>query len=157
MANKPTDRPDDEPGQPPSPRRDFQSLIDEQIAAAEARGLFGDLPGAGKPLDLDDDTHVPPEERAAYRMLKNAGFAPPWIELQQRIAAEQAELAAWRARIGAHWSAYGPASRKQLRTEYSTRLTELNRLITNFNLTAPPAVGQLALYRVADELAGLPE
>ena len=53
------------------------SLVDLRIAEATAKGEFENLPGAGRPLDLDDDSHVPEEERAAYRLLKNSGFVPP--------------------------------------------------------------------------------
>jgi hypothetical protein len=52
------------------------SLIDQRIAEAQRNGEFDNLPGAGKPLDLDDDAHVPEEDRAAYRLLKNSGFVP---------------------------------------------------------------------------------
>jgi hypothetical protein len=34
----------------------FTSWIDQQIADAERRGVFDNLPGAGKPLDLKPDT-----------------------------------------------------------------------------------------------------
>jgi hypothetical protein len=33
----------------------FRTWIDQQVADAEARGVFRDLPGAGKPLDLSGD------------------------------------------------------------------------------------------------------
>ncbi|WP_159143269.1 DnaJ family domain-containing protein, partial [Klebsiella pneumoniae] len=45
------------------------------------------LPGRGEPLILDDDSHVPAELRAGYRLLKNAGCLPP--ELEQRRDAIQ--------------------------------------------------------------------
>ncbi len=53
---------------------------------AMERGEFDDLEGSGKPLQLDDDRHVPPELRAAYRLLKNAGFVPPEVELRREIS-----------------------------------------------------------------------
>ena len=31
----------------------------------------------------DDDSHVPPELRAGYRLLKNAGCLPPELELRR--------------------------------------------------------------------------
>jgi hypothetical protein len=43
------------------------------------------LPGEGKPLTLDDDSHVPAELRAGYRILKNAGFVPPEVALRNEI------------------------------------------------------------------------
>jgi hypothetical protein len=54
----------------------MEFLVEQRIAEAIARGELDDLPGAGRPLDLDDDAHVPEEMRLAYRILKNAGYAP---------------------------------------------------------------------------------
>lgn len=55
----------------------IDQLAEERIREAMARGEFDNLPGAGKPLELDDDSMVPPELRAGYRLLKNAGYLPP--------------------------------------------------------------------------------
>ena len=55
---------------------------ERHILDAQRKGEFDDLPGRGEPLTLDDDLHVPPELRAGYRLLKNAGCLPP--ELEQR-------------------------------------------------------------------------
>ena len=33
-------------------------------------------PGAGKPLELEDDSHIPEDLRMAYKLLKNAGYVP---------------------------------------------------------------------------------
>lgn len=62
------------------------SLLDEwaerHILEGQRNGEFTDLPGAGKPLMLDDDSHVPAELRAGYRLLKNAGYLPPELLLR---------------------------------------------------------------------------
>jgi len=55
---------------------------EHHIHDAQRQGEFDNLPGSGEPLTLDEDLHVPPELRAGYRLLKNAGCLPP--ELQQR-------------------------------------------------------------------------
>lgn len=60
---------------------------ERHIAEAQAKGEFNNLPGIGEPLILDDDSHVPPDLRAGYRLLKNAGCLPP--ELEQRKEAIQ--------------------------------------------------------------------
>ncbi|CQJ61522.1 DnaJ family domain-containing protein [Yersinia rohdei] len=61
-------------------------LIDEwaerHIINAQEKGELDNLPGSGRPLLLDDDTHIPLDLRAGYRLLKNAGYLPP--ELQDR-------------------------------------------------------------------------
>lgn len=58
----------------------IDALAEQQIAAAISRGELDDLPGQGKPLLLDDDRFVPESLRAAYRILKNAGYLPPELE-----------------------------------------------------------------------------
>jgi len=55
----------------------LDSLAEQKIAAAIDAGQFDRLPGAGKPLDLDDDALVPADLRVAWRILKNAGVLPP--------------------------------------------------------------------------------
>jgi len=65
----------------------FESLVDRRIEEAIARGDLDDLPGAGRPLDLDEPPLVPPEVRMANRILKNAGYLPPEIDLQREISA----------------------------------------------------------------------
>ena len=58
----------------------LDALVERRIEAAIARGEFDDLPGAGRPLALDDDPLLPAELRIAYRILKNAGYVPPELE-----------------------------------------------------------------------------
>jgi hypothetical protein len=53
------------------------ALVERRIEEAVARGEFDHLPGAGRPLDLDDDLLVPEELRVANRILRNAGYVPP--------------------------------------------------------------------------------
>jgi hypothetical protein len=62
-------------------------LVEQKLLEAVSRGEFDDLPGAGRPLDLDDDALVPEDLRLAYRILKNAGFVPPEVQTLNEIAA----------------------------------------------------------------------
>lgn len=64
---------------------------ERHIRDAQKAGEFDDLPGSGEPLMLDDDSHVAPELRAGYRLLKNAGCLPPELH-QRREAIELADL-----------------------------------------------------------------
>ncbi len=56
------------------------SLIDELIKEAMEQGKFDNLPGRGKPLKLDEDHHIPVEQRLANKLLKDNDLAPDWIE-----------------------------------------------------------------------------
>lgn len=157
MSDQQSDQPPpDEPqGQRRVTARTFERVVDQQIRQAEEAGLFRDLPGAGRPLNLDDDRGVPEEERLGFRMLKGAGYAPPWVELRRTIVEEQAELAHWLARANGRWPAMGPTDRAQARAAYAERLRDLNKQITTYNLIAPPAAGQLPLLLPAEELRKL--
>ena len=53
----------------------FELLAEQKISEAISRGELDDLPGCGKPLDLDDDALVPEEMRLVCRILKNAGYS----------------------------------------------------------------------------------
>lgn len=63
----------------------IEQIAEERIRAAQEQGEFDDLPGRGKPLDLDDDAHVPQELKMAWRVLKNAGCLPPELEAEREI------------------------------------------------------------------------
>jgi hypothetical protein len=58
----------------------LDQLVEERIRQAQREGAFDDLPGAGRPLQLDDDALVPEELRMVCRVLKNAGYVPPEVE-----------------------------------------------------------------------------
>lgn len=65
-------------------------IVERRIAEAVERGEFCDLPGAGRPLELEDDALVAPELRVAYRILKNAGYVPEEVRLLRELrTAEQ--------------------------------------------------------------------
>lgn len=68
-------------------------IAEERITSAMQRGEFDNLRGRGKPLILDDDAHVPPELRMAYKILKNSGHAPPEIEERKEILSTRRLLA----------------------------------------------------------------
>jgi hypothetical protein len=61
------------------------AIAERKILEAIERGEFDGLPGKGKPLDLSDEPMVPTELRVAYKVLKNAGYLPPELELHNEI------------------------------------------------------------------------
>lgn len=60
-------------------------LAEQKIAEAIERGELDNLPGAGRPLNLDDDSMVPSDLRAGFRLLRNAGYLPPCLTLRREI------------------------------------------------------------------------
>jgi hypothetical protein len=63
----------------------FQRIAEQRILEAQRNGAFDNLPGKGKPLELDDLSWVPEELRIGYHVLKNAHVLPPEAELLKDI------------------------------------------------------------------------
>lgn len=73
--------------------------LDEHIAQSIRQAeLSGELQSAkdwGKPLDFGDGYAETPEElRMGYKILKDAGYLPPEVELMKRLADARSRLAA---------------------------------------------------------------
>ena len=60
-------------------------LVEERIRDAQQKGAFENLPGKGKPLQLEDQSMVPEDLRMSYHILKNAHVLPPEAEVQKEI------------------------------------------------------------------------
>ncbi|HLN62351.1 MAG TPA: DUF1992 domain-containing protein [Symbiobacteriaceae bacterium] len=110
--------------------------MDEIIREAQQRGDFDDLPGKGRPLSLHDSDPYGGLEADVYKVLKNAGFAPEWVELRKQIVAE----INWLREHGNH-------------PERPSRIVETNVLIDKHNRAVPNA--QLTLPKLPRNF-GLP-
>ncbi len=62
----------------------FASIVETKIKNAQKKGEFDNLPGKGKPLEFEE-IKGPEELKLAHKVLKNAGFLPPEIELKKQI------------------------------------------------------------------------
>ena len=134
--------------------RDWESWIDQQIREAQERGAFDNLPGRGEPIDLTPNPYARDEE-LAFKILKDAGYAPEWIELDKTIRGRieraratlarrwawydgrLAELLAWtgkraeieRERVEASW--------RRAVADFEMELEAINREIVELNLKVP--------------------
>ena len=136
----------------------YRDYIDELIREAEERGEFDNLPGAGKPLNIDENVYAG-DKAMGYSLLKNNGHAPPEIELMREIKAERERAEAKLARVKS-WSralrtrrnpptdadkrAFNAAVEKAA-TEYDEALRKLNRKILTLNLSVPTPMHQQML------------
>ena len=64
----------------------FRRIAEGRIREAMEQGVFENLPGAGKPLDLEEYFNTPEEMRVAYSILKNANCAPVEVELMKEVS-----------------------------------------------------------------------
>jgi len=95
----------------------FDALVEERIKAAQQEGAFDNLPGKGKPLNLDDDAGVPEDLRLTFKILKNANCLPLEMELRKEYFNLRKLLNA----------AIDESTRRELRRE-------LNLIVLNLNL-----------------------
>lgn len=90
----------------------LESLTEKKLREAIENGEFDDLPGKGEPIDLRENPFEDPDLRTVHRLLRNAGFAPAWIEEQKDI---DAELASAQAKLKRAWSLFGQKERVGLK------------------------------------------
>jgi len=48
----------------------FSKIIEERIRMAQKKGVFENLEGSGKPLDLESDSHIAEDLKLAHKILK---------------------------------------------------------------------------------------
>ncbi len=63
----------------------FDKLAEDKIREAIVAGEFDDLPGKGKPLNLDEYFAVAEEWRVGVSLLKNSGFLPQEMQLLKEV------------------------------------------------------------------------
>lgn len=120
--------------------------VDDQIRKAIEEGAFDDLPGKGKPLDLDENPFEDPSWRLANRILRSGGFSLPWIETRKEIE-EEYKIALDELICTWHWRTrkieqglFDPSLESEwtrAQDNFKSKVKDLNRRIINYNLGAP--------------------
>jgi DnaJ family protein C protein 28 len=135
--------------------------IEEIIRQAMQEGKFDDLPGKGKPLNLDQNPYEDPEWRVAHHLLKSGGYSLPWIEhlseihnnLQQarqalerardwrqreiaRISSDEIDLGVWLAAV----------------EQFKDQAHKVNDQIRSYNLEVPNSSFQIPLVEIDQEM-----
>ncbi len=134
-------------------------IAERRIQEGIEAGVFDNLEGQGKPLQIEDNPFVPKDLRAAFKVLENSGYAPDWMTVAQEI---DADLATLRRRADDHFTylkarlaqiGTDPYAVKRLRLEvdrlksqhrraaaqHSQAIVELNKKIALFNQMVPIA------------------
>jgi hypothetical protein len=112
----------------------WESIVERQIREAMEGGAFDELPYQGVPIPLDDDSAAG-ERALGFRVLRNAGVAPPWIEADKEVR----ELLGRRDVLLARAAAAGtsPLGRARLRRAFERVVAEANHAIERLNVEAP--------------------
>jgi DnaJ family protein C protein 28 len=135
---------------------DWESSIEKQIRKAMEEGAFDNLPGKGKPLDLSENPFEDPDLRTVHRLLRNAGFAPAFIEERKDI---EATLARARTTLARAWNlhqqaslTFSAASWRRALDEFRECVSELNQRIRLHNLKVPARAFQRTVIDVELEI-----
>jgi DnaJ family protein C protein 28 len=122
----------------------LESLTEKRLREAIENGEFDDLPGKGEPIDLQENPFEDPDLRVVHRLLRNAGFAPAWIEERKDI---DAEFEAAQTKLSRAWTLFGtggkaPSEAEWQRSvkEFRENVVELNARVRIYNLKAPAVV-----------------
>ena len=152
--------------------KDRESWVDQQIREARERGVFDNLPGTGQPIDLTPNPYAQGQE-LAFKVLKDAGFAPEWIELDKAIrnklqSARTALLRQWQWRearlrelsgLSDSWSEAerirALAGWQDAVAAFDLELEAINQEIVELNLRVPGTRFQRSKLDAAHELACL--
>ncbi len=150
--------------------KDRENWIDRQIREAQERGVFDNLPGRGKPVDLTPNPYAQDRE-LAHKILKDAGYAPDWIELDKAIRGKLERARAdlrrswtWRderlAELAGRSDSWAEAERERVLAGWQRAVARfeqdvagINREIADFNLKVPSPRFQRGKVNAAREVA----
>ena len=131
-----------------------QALVEQRIQEAMANGAFDNLPGAGKPLRLNENPYQQPGQAWTFDWLKRNGFAPEWVERNKSI---ERELETARTRLEATWQQYknDPTYESNWQAavaRFENTLHKLNKKIDDYNLVTPTLSAQRNHIHLESEL-----
>ena len=105
----------------------FHRNADERIKEAIAKGEFDNLPGKGRPLDLDAYFATPEDLRMAYSLLKNADIVPEEMELLKQIEGLKKSLDSCTSQI----------EKKAIQRQLSEKITNFNMRLERYRKKCP--------------------
>ncbi len=145
-------------------------IAERKIQEGIEEGKFDNLPGMGKPLELNDGDSLPLDVRMANKILKNAGVLPEWLQVRHEITAEREEMAQYRERMAvenakrrvrleAQKLPADHAAMRQFaewhvrcRDNYLRRIKHYNTSVLKFSILAPSTAAPFRSLKVEVEM-----
>lgn len=132
------------------PGQSWSDVVEERIRAAQEGGAFENLPGAGKPLKLDENPYAG-DRALAFHLLQNNNVLPRELDLGREVDADlaRAEKLLAELRRERDWIARQPsfsrprllrayhARRAQIAERYEEMLREIRTKTLTLNIIAP--------------------
>ncbi len=148
---------------------EVRGAIERIIDQAAKDGLFDNLPGKGKPLQLGKNRQAG-DSALAYDLLQNNNYTLPWIAKRQELLEA---IDAFREALAQSWALWQWRSQKagsaealarlqaawaDEKADYENQLHDINQAIAALNLTIPVEHLELLKLQWQRELAraGIP-
>jgi len=150
--------------------RRWYDRYDKSYEQAKEDGHFDNLPGEGKPLNLDMDPNVPNEQRVAFGILKENDMAPEWIMMGRTLENDRKKLVsaikaalkrnagmeADAERVASHLRAAYRQNAKDLwaaeQRKLEKRVEKYNSSVISYNIKAPPGVAKRPYFDLHAEI-----
>lgn len=128
--------------------QELRSVVERKIEEAQKKGLFDDLPGKGRPLDLQKNPYAG-DRALAFELLQNNDYTLPWIAARNDLLAAVANI---RRELAEQWRFHNerlretphPVQKGALQEEWRRyveglreEIAALNKEITRVNLSIP--------------------
>lgn len=114
---------------------DIINVVERRIWQSMEEGHFENLPGKGKPLNLNTNPHADPADDTLYRILSKNGCAPEWVELNKEIRNQTSE---WRVALKKEWTTKCDHSKWTKSSEaLKMQLKDINDKVFRYNLIVP--------------------
>lgn len=163
-----TREPDDDRASRPEQHRwrmryQYRDLIEDLIEDGRQRGLFDDLEGKGRPLDLEGGKFEG-SLSLANKLLKDNELRPPWlatrVDVQEKIdALRSAMRETWQRYEAAFRQSAGEGRRGSLTIgwddackRWEGEIKSINKLVDGYNLKRPSSSLEMFKLRLDYEL-----
>lgn len=132
----------------------WREMARNKIDQAIRSGEWDNLPGKGKPLQLEDDSDVPEHLRLANKVLRDANVTPPWIDELRELNEHRLQVLALREKTFA--KARDIRSRNEeitpLLQQWQDAMQIYNKQVTSFEVTAPRGAERPKMFIIREEL-----
>lgn len=66
-----------------------ENKVERLIREAQEQGKFSNLKNEGQPIKIEEENpYADPDWRLAYKIVKDSGFVPAWIDMDKDVEAE---------------------------------------------------------------------
>lgn len=147
----------------------YLSPVEQAIREAMRQGVFDNLPGTGKPLNLnwDEERNSPEDMRLANKIMKDHDVAPAWMLLHESLEGQHTKIITelergFRTYQGTLQDAdnagdLGKRSRAnrawdRLMSVFAEAIERYNRNVVTYNLKVPPGISRRPYLDLEQEL-----